>query len=148
MPSASTTVILLSLAAAALVLALGWWLFIRYAAHPTGAGAPIACGFRGDHASAWSLGTVHYDGDYLEHNGPDTSSSLTRHRWRRCGMDLGYAEQLLVDPSEDGLPVGMNLAVACRYGETSFELAMTEEHYTALRSWVEAAPPGWNANVA
>nr|MBA2695183.1 DUF2550 family protein [Actinomycetota bacterium] len=23
-----------------------------------------------------------------------------------------------------------------------------EEHYTALRSWLEAAPPGWNSNVA
>ena len=32
--------------------------------------------------------------------------------------------------------------------ETSFEIALAQAPYTALRSWLEAVPPGHNVNVA
>lgn len=40
------------------------------------------------------------------------------------------------------------IAVPCDYAGERFELALGLEHYTALRSWLESVPPGWNANVA
>jgi hypothetical protein len=33
-------------------------------------------------------------------------------------------------------------------GPKAFALALLDGDYTALRSWQEASPPGYNANVA
>ena len=38
--------------------------------------------------------------------------------------------------------------VPCSDGDNDFELALQGPAYTALRSWQEAAPPGYNVNVA
>ncbi|MGI8948372.1 MAG: DUF2550 family protein [Ornithinimicrobium sp.] len=149
MPSASTTVLVLLWVAAALVLlTLAWWLFSRYAGTPRGAGPRMPCGYRGHEDVPWRAGSLHYEGDLLVHRGPDAASSLSRHRWQRGGLELGYAQSLRGDGDAQELPEGLSLAVPGYYGDTSFHLAMTEEHYTALRSWLEAAPPGWNSNVA
>lgn len=143
-----TLMVLLGVAAVAVLLAFCWFVFSRYAGAPGGAGPRIPCGFRGQSDVPWSVGSLHYEDDLLVHKGRDASSTLTRHRWQRCQLDLGYAEPLRDQHRIQGLPEGMSLAVQGRYGDTTFDLAMTEEHYTALRSWLEAAPPGWNSNVA
>lgn len=146
MGSGSAIVLVLLMLTAALVLvAVSWWLFSAYASAP---GARIPCGFRGQSDVPWSTGSLHYEDDLLVHNGPDAASSLSRHRWQRGGLQLGYAMPLVDERSAQGLPEDLSLAVPGRYGDTTFDLAMTEEHYTALRSWLEAAPPGWNSNVA
>mgnify|MGYP002653087950 CR=1 FL=1 len=38
------------------------------------------------------------------------------------------------------------IKVPVSYGTSTFDLAMDERHYTALRAWVEAVPPGWNSS--
>jgi hypothetical protein len=38
--------------------------------------------------------------------------------------------------------------VPCADGDKRFELALQGPAYTALRSWQEASPPGYNVNVA
>ena len=40
------------------------------------------------------------------------------------------------------------VGVGCAHEGDRFELAMAPGPYTALRSWLEAAPPGQNVNVA
>jgi len=40
------------------------------------------------------------------------------------------------------------VGVRCYYGKVEFDLAVQPPAYTALRSWLEAAPPGSTANVA
>ena len=39
-------------------------------------------------------------------------------------------------------------AVVCTDRLETFELALQGPDYTAVRSWQEAAPPGYNVNVA
>jgi len=40
------------------------------------------------------------------------------------------------------------MQVECRYRRTRFEVALARAPYTALRSWLEASPPGRGVNVA
>ena len=40
------------------------------------------------------------------------------------------------------------VTVDCRYGTDSFSLALAPSAYTAMRSWLESSPPGFNVNVA
>lgn len=137
-------VVLLGVLAALVIMGVGWVTFTRYAGEPLSAHAPIPCGYRGGEHQPWTGGALSYDGHRLVHH---DRRAGTEHRWKREGLDMGYAESL-PPGATPGLPAGMDLSVPCRYGDTAFTLAMTQEHYTALRSWVEAAPPGWNSNVA
>lgn len=149
MSSGSTILmVLLTLAAGLVLAACGWWMFSTYAGASGSSGPRIPCGFRGQSDVPWCTGSLHYEDDLLVHNGPDAASAASRHRWQRGKLQLGYAAPLLHERSVTQLPEGLSLAVPGRYGDTTFDLAMTEEHYTALRSWLEAAPPGWNSNVA
>jgi len=40
------------------------------------------------------------------------------------------------------------MRVECRYRRTRFEVALARAPYAALRSWLEASPPGRGVNVA
>jgi len=40
------------------------------------------------------------------------------------------------------------MRVECRYRRTPFEIALARAPYAALRSWLEASPPGRGVNVA
>ncbi|NUR82003.1 MAG: DUF2550 family protein, partial [Dermatophilaceae bacterium] len=57
------------------------------------------------------------------------------------------APELLV--GRDSIPLLPDASrVPCADGDGTFELALQGPAYTALRSWQEAAPPGYNVNVA
>lgn len=140
--------VVLAVVAALLLVALGWWLFTRYAGTQSDVAARIPCGFRGAGEATWTVGVLGYDGTQLVHKAPVGRSLVVRHRWDRVRLDLGYAEHVTRMETAPVLPPDLTLVVRCGYRETAFDLALTEGHYTALRSWVEAAPPGWNANVA
>ena len=45
-----------------------------------------------------------------------------------------------------GLPEAVT--VDCHYGTDTFALALAPSAYTAMRSWLESSPPGFNVNVA
>lgn len=144
----SVMLVVMALVAAVVLVALGWWAFSRYGGPPRAVSPPVPCGYRVGADDPWTVGTLHYEEDLLVHRGPGGLSMLTQHRWARVGLDLGIAHHAEAATVSARLPDVPLVAVPCTYGRTHFFLALPEEHYTALRSWVEAAPPGWNTSVA
>lgn len=133
--------------AGVVLLAGGLFAFNRFAGGVSGTACTMPCGYRAGAGDVWRRGVLRYDEDHLAHLGQG-GRFVPEHQWPRTVLDLGQARALdAADAARLGLPP-VAMAVACRYGEDSFELAMGTEHYTALRSWLEGAPPGWNANVA
>jgi hypothetical protein len=71
-------------------------------------------------------------------------SMRPRREWERVRLQLdapGNPHEVLA-----GLPDAVE--VTCHYGSDTFELALAPTAYTAIRSWLESAPPGFNVNVA
>ena len=132
----------LALLAAVLLVGIGLVAFSRF----SGGSRSFPCAFRADSEQAWRRGLLTYDTDRLDHFGRGGPFRDPLHQWQRSTLDFGIARP------EDGAglpwlsaPV---LAVPCEYAGEQFELALGLQHYTALRSWLESVPPGWNANVA
>lgn len=131
---------------AAILVSLAWYAFSRMGQPQANVSSPLLCAFREAGASEWTDGTVQYDGTLLVHR-QIPSGVVTL--WERNYLDLGVAER--IDPSgisRRWVDLEQGLSVPCSYLGTSFQLALSPAHYTALRSWIEAAPPGWNSNVA
>lgn len=91
---------------------------------------------------SWRRGTLRFDGDHLMLKGP---GGLSAGPWIRGNLDLGIASSV---SDEDAGQIGRQglIKVPVSYGTSTFDLAMDERHYTALRAWVEAVPPGWNSS--
>lgn len=142
MDTGAILLIALAMLGAVLVMGVGFLLFSRYA----GAHHAFPCAFRTDESADWRRGQLTYDSGRLDHYGRGGPFRSPLHRWQRSGLELGIARSQ--DPSDFPWLNGPVLAVPCEYGEDRFELALGLEHYTALRSWLESVPPGWNANVA
>lgn len=133
------------LVAALILFVGGLFLFTRFAGGASGSG--VVCWIRMPEQRSWSLGRLRYDDDRLDHYGPGGLAMRPRHQWQRALLDLGQARP--ADPAEFGCPIPPGATtVTCRYQGESFELTLSRQHYTALRSWLESVPPGWNANVA
>ncbi|CAN5427998.1 hypothetical protein BH23ACT6_BH23ACT6_07360 [soil metagenome] len=134
-------------AVAAALMIFAWHLFTRYAAHPGEASRRVPCGFRAGHRN-WSRGTLSYEADCLVYRSSQMPLGHKEERWLRSGLGVGVGRPL------DGAEVGaawrgsVVVSVPCTYAGEPFELAISKGRYTALRSWVEAVPPGWNVNVA
>lgn len=95
--------------------------------------------------SAWRRGTLRFTEDRLALRG---SGGLSAGPWVRGNLDLGVASTVTGQAAGEIGREGL-IEVPVRYGTASFELALDEQHYTALRAWVEAVPPGWmSSNVA
>ncbi len=142
MDTGGLLLIALAVLAALLVLGLGLFLFARYGT----SSHSFPCAYRADDSADWARGHLTYDTGRLDHYGRGGPFRGPLHRWQRSGLELGIAR------SQDSaafpwLPSPV-LAVPCEYGDNRFELALGLEHYTALRSWLESVPPGWNVNVA
>jgi hypothetical protein len=104
------------------------------------------CGFRRSPDGRWRLGLARFGSTRLEWF---TLMGLTvrpRHSWDRVGLDLDAPLKLEGPERIDLLPDAVG--VRCYSGGAEFDLAVQPPAYTALRSWLEAAPPGSTANVA
>lgn len=133
--------------AACVVLGLGFYAFSRFGGQGSSRQS-VPCCFRMTSEEGWRKGTLRYDLDRLDHYGPGGLSVRPEHRWLRARLDLGMARRAPAADCE-ALPRGLvGIQVSCRYGSQTFDLMLGQEHYTALRSWLESVPPGWNANVA
>lgn len=142
MEPGAVVLIVLAVLGAALVMVLGFVLFNRYAdTHQS-----LPCAFRAEESAGWRRGALSYDSGRLDHFGRGGPFRVPDHRWDRAALSFGIARSL--EATEVPWLTGPVLAVPCEYGTDRFELALGLEHYTALRSWVESVPPGWNANVA
>ncbi|MGC1209475.1 MAG: DUF2550 family protein [Ornithinimicrobium sp.] len=134
-------------AAAALLAVLAWWAFSSFGPS-AGSTSRMHCGYRQGHHGPWTVGTLTYEEDRLINTRPGGLFGSRTQHWERSGLDVSIGSS--IDGSEvAGALAGVDMiSVPCRYGQQSFELAVTLGRYTALRSWVEAVPPGSHANVA
>ena len=142
MNSGGLVLIALAVLAAALLVAVGWFVFARFSARPHA----FPCAYRQDESSAWSRGLLCYDAGRLDHFGGGGPRRSPSDRWQRSVLELGMARS--EDPAQVPWLDPPVIAVPCDYAGERFELALGLKHYTALRSWLESVPPGWNANVA
>lgn len=102
------------------------------------------CGLRRT-SSSWRMGLVRYGVGQLEWFSLDGLTIRPKYRWEQrvlelsppARVSLGNGLDVLTDP----------VAVTCRHQGDRFQLALSEAAYTALRSWLEAAPPGATSTV-
>lgn len=110
-------------------------------------GQPLTlCGLRASDTDAWRLGLMRLGDNALEWYTLGGVSLRPRHRWQRQTMLLEAPRAIGHDEALALLPDAHRVPFTDR-GE-SFELALQSPDYVAVRSWQEAAPPGYNVNVA
>ena len=102
----------------------------RYSAQTAGTSA--SCASQTTPSSGTRSGALRYARSDAGHASPCCS--------RRLGCSPPDEESLALLPDA--------YAVVCTDLTETFELALQGPDYTAVRSWQEAAPPGYNVNVA
>ena len=145
MPSVlvSTEIVIGTLLALTVVILTTTYLRRRYIAR----GLQLTlCGLRQPGTARWRLGLIRFGDNALEWYTLGGVSVRPRHRWLRQRLLLEAPEPLHGSDSIPLLPDANR--VPCSDGDSDFELALQGPAYTALRSWQEAAPPGYNVNVA
>ena len=111
-------------------------------------GKPLTvCALREPGDGRWRFGLVRYGATGLEWFTLTGISLRPARRWERTLLDFGPGHPLETGQKPETLIPGA-MKVDCTYREASFEIALAQAPYTALRSWLEASPPGQNVNVA
>ena len=133
---------------AALVLVLGVVIAATFARRRTIArGEPlVVCAVRDPGAGRWRVGLARYGATGLDWFTLGGVSLRPSRHWPRTRLEIGPPRRLPQGEQLDVLPDAV--AVACRCDDLTFDLALSPGPYTALRSWLEASPPGFNVNVA
>ncbi|HKJ12477.1 MAG TPA: DUF2550 family protein [Ornithinimicrobium sp.] len=134
----------------AVLLLLGTWGWTAVSSTGTrrSGARRFPAGLRAEDHDRWTMGMLVYQDDRLLYRRPGPLGRSRALRWDRFDLEVGIGSWI------DGQDISQRLrgvemvTVPCRYGEQTFELAVSPARYTALRSWVEAGPPGWNAGVA
>ena len=128
-----------------ILLVLGALLYIFVRRRLLASGAPLMlCALQAPGRRDYRLGLLRFSGGTLEWYTLVGPSPRPSRQWERPRLELG-------PPTAFEQPVaGLQEAVAveCRYGSESFRLALAPTAYTAMRSWLESSPPGFNVNVA
>lgn len=141
-------ILVVMVGAAAVLLAVAARFAFNAFAGNNGSAPRAYCGFRRDARDPWLVGTLSYETDRLVYSKPGGRFASATHQWDRYGLDVSIGATI------NGADVAQHLrgvdmvCVPCRFKGEKFELAVTTGRYTALRSWVEAVPPGSNVNVA
>jgi hypothetical protein len=115
----------------------------------TRAAGAFDCSLRSDGAApgkGWRLGVARYEADRIDWYrvfsvSPRPGASLVR-------AELDVQDRRRPSAQESFAVLAGSIIARCRYRDTEVELAMTEQAYTGFASWLEAAPPGQNVNVA
>ena len=145
MPSVlvSSEIVIGTLLVIAVVVLATTYLRRRYIAK----GLPLTlCGMRRPHNPRWRLGLLRFGDNALEWYTLGGVSLRPKYRWQRQSLMLDAPKPLA---GQDAIPLLPEASrVPCTDGLRYFELALQGPDYTALRSWQEAAPPGYNVNVA
>ncbi|MGC5583067.1 DUF2550 family protein [Ornithinimicrobium sp. W1679] len=133
----SLVLVLLAAVGALVILGLGLVLFQRFADQDVIC-PPMPAAYRRG-TTDWRRGTLRFTEDGLAVRGP---GGLADGPWMRADLDLGMASAVTAqEAGQLGRPDLIQVPV--RYGTVTFDLALDEQHYTALRAWVEAVPPGY-----
>ncbi len=132
-------------ACAVLALAFLVVLFVRRRVLARG-GDLIMCALRRDERVRWKPGLLRFDDSSLAWFPLFGIRLRPRHCWDRAGLELANGQRIDVLASrqaDDGQSVLARLRGRERgKGVGTVELALADAPYTALRSWVEASPPG------
>jgi|SRR5699024_7185312 len=97
-------------------------------------------GKTGTSSFAWRRGVAHYCVDRIDWYRLTALSFRPLYSWPRSQLDLVEREPVTED---DGLKIReFSQRVECSSEGKSFEIALSAEAYSGLRSWVESAPPG------
>jgi hypothetical protein len=111
-------------------------------------GKPLTvCALREPGDRRWRFGLLRYGTNGLEWFTLAGLSLRPARQWDRSLLDVG-AGQSLESGERPEIMIPAAIGVDCGYRETRFEIALARAPYTALRSWIEASPPGRNVNVA
>ena len=111
-------------------------------------GKPLTvCALREPDDGRWRFGLVRYGTTGLEWFKLAGISLRPARRWERSLLAFGVGRRLEVGERPEIL-IGGAMKVDCSYREARFEIALAQAPYTALRSWLEASPPGRNFYVA
>ena len=129
-------VLLISLAIAALAYI---WLRRRWISD----GQPLMlCALRAGSQESWRLGLARIGDERLDWFSIVGPSPRPEQSWARHDLDLG-APRPLAEPIPE-LPNAV--AVTGRSPSHQLELALVPAAYTAVRAWLESAPPGHGVN--
>ena len=111
-------------------------------------GKPLTvCALREPGDPRWRFGLARYSTTGLEWFTLAGLSLRPARQWDRGLLDIGAGQRL--EPGErPEILITAAMRVECRYRQSRFEIALAQAPYTALRSWLEAAPPGRGVNVA
>lgn len=101
----------------------------------------IVCGLRHDPERRWRYGLLRTSSDALDWFSLFGVSLRPRYTWDRYRLDFASAAPLAAGSGVETL-VPRGVLVPCEFDGQHFDLAMSPAPYTALRSWLEAAPPG------
>jgi hypothetical protein len=97
------------------------------------------CAYAREGSHSWRTGFVRFGEGGVEWYSMGGVSVRPKHAWSRRNLDLGSPVPV---GSNEGLDlIDDAVAVPCRDGEARFRLALSRSAYTALRSFVESAPP-------
>lgn len=135
--------LLLAVLGVLLLLCLGL-LVHRLLEQRSSATMSMPAAFRAEGQTQWRRGTLRFISGRLVLRGP---GGLSGGPWQRGKLDLGVSTPL-EEESARALGREHQIQVPVTYQGQRFELSLDEDHYTALRAWIEAVPPGWNSQVA
>jgi hypothetical protein len=106
--------------------------------------ASFDCSLRRPDGS-WSLGVARYGDDRLDWFRVFSLSWRPRLTWLRDELTVVVRRPTRGPEVTAVLPHAV--VVECRYAGTDLDLAMSDDAYTGLASWLEAAPPGRHARA-
>lgn len=111
-------------------------------------GKPLTvCALRAGGHDRWRFGLVRYGTSGLEWFTLTGISLRPAKVWERTLLEFNAVRPLEPGEKPEVLIPGA-MRVDCTYRDAQFELALAKAQYTAVRSWLEASPPGRNVNVA
>ncbi|PKW26034.1 DUF2550 family protein [Phycicoccus duodecadis] len=111
----------------------------------SGDGRPVMlCARRDDDAARWRLGLARLSAERFEWFSIVGPSLRPEVSWLRGEVRLGSPA-----PTADVIPgLAEPVSVTGGVAGRSCEFAFVPAAYTAVRSWLESSPPGYNVNVA
>lgn len=93
----------------------------------------------------WSLGVARYGSDRIEWFRIFSFAPVPRWTWGRDELEVLECRPPRGGESTAVLP--QSVVVTCRYRQDRLDLAMSQDAYTGMASWLEASPPGRRAPV-
>jgi hypothetical protein len=112
--------------------------------HLLASGGPLLpCALRTPPSTAWRLGLLRFGAESLDWFTLGGLTLRPARTWRRSSVGIGIPQ-----PTTEPIPgLPDPLRVTAEADGQQFEFAMARGTHTAMRSWMESAPPGFGVNI-